>query len=251
MFTRTAMRRALGLLLLALPPYGQAEDYTLYTTTFSRLVAPDGEGAKGLYVEIMQRVEQETGHHFRWVFQPWPRAQLSAQGDPAGLVVNLTRSPEREAKYRWVSPMGWGRYGIFTLRDQPLTADKPIGYLHGSDVLNVLQAAGYGNLTAGLSADSNARKLQARRIGGWAVNIWTGPTTYEEAGYDIAELRVQPIGEAWDQWIAASPQFPQPVALQIAAVLRKLKADGTLKMLEAKYWRPLPGYPTPSEARGH
>ncbi|GAB3246281.1 substrate-binding periplasmic protein [Chitinimonas naiadis] len=228
-----------------------ASDFLLYTASFSRLVVPDGEGAKGLYVEIMQRVEQETGHHFKWVFQPWTRAQLSAQTDANGLIVNLTRNPEREAKFRWVSPMGWGRYGIFSLRSAPaLDEQQPIGYLHGSDVLGVLQAAGYKNLATGLSGESNARKLQAGRITGWAVNIWTGPATYEEAGYNIADLRVLPIGDAWDQWIAASPQFPLATATQIEAALRKLKADGTLKSLEAKYWRPLSGLATPGEARG-
>ncbi len=230
----------------------QAADFTIYTTEFPRLAEQQGGMAGGMYVEVMRKVAQATGHHFTWVFQPWPRAQRSAQDDPKGLIVNLTRNAGREAQYSWVGVIGWGRYGIFSLRQSAGAACAPlvpsaqmIGYLNGSDVLGALQVEGFANLEGAVTSAVNARKLQMARIKGWAVNVWTGPSMYEQAGFSAASLCVQPLGPNWDQWLAASLNFPAEAAAQIGASLRKLRADGSFKSLENQYWRPVPGITPP------
>ena len=121
-----------------------------------------------------------------------------------------------------------------------------IGYLNGSDVLGVLHAEGFSRLEGAVTGSVNARKLQMARITGWAVNVWTGPTVYEQAGFESTALCVQPLGKAWDQWLAASPQFPVDAAAQIQASLRALRANGTVKSLEARYWRPISGISPPA-----
>ncbi len=247
-----AARTLLLLLGFVLANASQAASFTIYTTEFPRLAEQQGEAAVGLYVELMRKVAQATGHQFTWVFQPWPRAQRSAQDDPKGLIANLTRNAGREVLYSWVGVMGWGRYGIFSLRESAGAACTPlvpsaqvIGYLNGSDVLGSLQAEGFSNLEGAVTSAVNARKLQMARLGGWAVNVWTGPSMYEQAGFSAAALCVQALGPSWDQWLAASLHFPAEAAAQIGASLRKLKADGTFKSLEARYWRPVPGIVPP------
>ncbi|OYT93904.1 MAG: hypothetical protein CFE43_00785 [Burkholderiales bacterium PBB3] len=162
----------------------QASDFTIYSTEFPSLAEPSGEGAKGLYADLLAQVERKTGHRFSWRFQPWARAQLSAQADPNGMIVNFTRTPERESRYQWVGVVGWGRYGVFipekskarTLAD---IQDQTIGYLNGSDAQGVLQQAGFKKLEPATAGEFNARKLHLGRIGGWAINLWTGPSIWQ------------------------------------------------------------------------
>lgn len=249
-----AARALLPLLFFAFAGACQASSFTIYTTEFPRLSEQQPGGmASDMYVDLMRKVGEATGHHFTWVIQPWPRAQRSAQDDPKGLIVNLTRSAAREAQYSWVGVVGWGRYGIFYLRDShgpacPAIAPSAqvIGYLNGSDVLAVLQSEGFSKLEGAVTSAANAHKLQMARIAGWAVNVWTAPTVFEQAGFEAAALCVQPLGQAWEQWLAASPHFPADAAAQIRASLRMLKADGTVKSLEARYWRPVAGIAPPS-----
>lgn len=233
----------------------QATEFTIYTSSFARLVEPQGDGAMGLYVDLLAQVERKTGHHFVWKFQPWARAQLSARADPNGLIVNFTRTPERESQYSWVGAVGWGRYGLFVPRklfDRTLTSMKgvKVGHLNGSEVVGVLQDMGFTNLEAATNSESNARKLQLGRIDAWAINMWTGPTVFKNEGFSLDELRVLPLNEPWDQWLAASPQFPPEAAAQIGEALKKLQQDGTAKALEAKYWQALPGLSNPAVAKG-
>ena len=240
---------------LASAPQALAAEFTIYSASFPRLAEPKGDGASGLYVDLMAQVERKTGHRFIWRFQPWARAQLSARADPNGLIANFTRTPEREALYRWVGVVGWGRYAVFVPRKSPaqnLAAMKgmTIGYLNGSEVQGVLQDRGFKKLEAANNSESNARKLHLGRIDGWAINMWTGPTIFVGEGFSLDELRVLPLNDAWDQWLAGSPQFPAEAAAQIGEALGKLKQDGTARALEAKYWQAMPGMPNPAVAKG-
>lgn len=246
------VRMLVALLTIVLAGPCRAATFTIYTTDFPRLAEVHAGTPAGMYVELMRIVGEATGHRFQWSHQPWPRAQRSAQDDPVGLIINLTRTSTRETLYRWVGVVGWGRYGIFYLRDagsgrcgSPGSSDQVIGFLNGSDVLDVLQAEGYSRLEGAVTGVANARKLQMGRTAGWAVNVWTGPTVYEQSGFEASGLCVRPLGRPWDQWLAASPNFPADVAAQIGASLRALKADGTFKRLEERFWRPVPGISPP------
>lgn len=223
-----------------------AKAFTIYTTKFPRLVEPEGTAFSGLYVELMRKVEGLTGYQFKWVIEPWPRAQMSALTDPEGLIANFTRTPEREPKYRWIGVMGRGQQGIFVLKENPANhlddlKNQLVGYLNGSDLRDTLVAKGFKQLDPGNTGESNAKKLHFGRIAGWTINVWQAESVYEQAGFSFDELRVFLLAEPWDQWLAASPQFPPAAATQIETALRQLKANGTVKTLETKYWRPIQG----------
>ena len=233
----------------------QAADFTIYSAEFPSLAESSSTGAKGLYVDVLEQVERKTGHRFTWRFQPWARAQLSAQADPNGLIVNFTRTPEREPRYQWVGVLGWGRYGVFTLRksEARTLADiqgETIGYLNGSDVQGVLQQAGFKKLEPVANGELNAKKLHLGRIGGWAVNLWTGPSIYLQNGFSLDELQVMPLNTTWEQWLAASLQFSPQAAEQINAALASLQREGAVKALEVKYWQSISGMPNPTIAKG-
>lgn len=239
---------------LSVSHFAHAAEFTIYTSSFARLVEPQGEGATGLYVDVLAQVERRTGHHFVWKFQPWARAQLSARSDPNGLIPNFTRTPERESQYSWVGVVGWGRYGLFVPRklfgkSLAMLKGVKVGHLNGSEVVGVLQELGFTNLEAATNSESNARKLHLGRIDAWAINMWTGPTVFKSEGLPLNELRVLPLKEPSDQWLAASPQFPPEAAAQIGEALKRIQQDGTARALEAKYWQPLPGMTSPALAK--
>jgi len=221
----------------------RAESFNVYATDLPPLVAPGERQPQGLYVELVQLLARATGHQFIWVIQPWARAQLSAQNDPKGLIVNLTRNPEREPRYRWIAPIGWGQYAVFVLAAHPATsaielAEQRIGYLNGADAAAILNEAGLRVHEPAATGVSNARKLRAGHIQGWAANVWTGPSTYEQAGFDARELRALPFGKPWHQWLAGSSQLAEGVAVELGAAMRRLKDDGSFRALELRYLPP-------------
>jgi ABC-type amino acid transport substrate-binding protein len=218
-----------------------AQTLNVYATELPPLSYLEGGKPRGYYVDLMNLVEQRSGLHFDWQFQPWARAQVSTQQDPSGLIVNFTRTEEREPKYRWIERVGWGRYAIFTLKERSirearLLKEATIGYLLGADAAGVLASQGFLRTEAANGNDANVRKLKKGRIDGWIANIWTGPAVYQAAGFAPTELHALKIGAPWQQWMAASLQLDPGVGDRLKRVLLDLQADGSIDALERRYW---------------
>lgn len=243
------MRRLLlklALMGLLCPVRADPDVLTIYSTELPPLVRPPAEAVSGLYAELLQEAAKRAGLALRWRILPWPRAQLEVQQDPRGLILPFTRTAQREAHYRWVAPIGWGWYAVLQRREQAVTrldelADKPIGYLLGSDAADVLQAHGLRKPEAANSAGANANKLRLGRIAGWAVSVWTGPSAYAAAGHDPAELSALPLGRPWVQWLAAHPRFDDELAERLSRALAELDRQGRLRELEKLHWQRVQG----------
>lgn len=242
------MRRPLlPLLLAALLLPAQAKDIlTVYTTDLPPLVRPQGERVEGLYAELMHEAARRAGLELRWRFLPWPRAQLEVLQDERGLILPFTRTAQREPAYRWLAPIGWGWYAVLQRRSDSASsldelADKPIGYLLGSDAADVLTAHGLLKPEAANSASANANKLRLGRIKAWAVSVWTGPSAYAAAGHDPSELSALPLGRPWVQWLAAHPQFDERLAERLTRALADLERHGRLRELEKSHWQRVQG----------
>ncbi|MYN21267.1 hypothetical protein GTP81_31525, partial [Rugamonas sp. FT107W] len=76
----------LRLLAADLPPYA---------------VAQDGDNP-GALVELVQEMARRMGTPVALEFYPWQRALALTGVQPRTLAVPLTRTPEREAHYRWL-----------------------------------------------------------------------------------------------------------------------------------------------------
>src|SRR4051812_28423604 len=88
-----AAAQELRMLAAELPPYTYHEP--------PPTVSENGR-AMGIVDEAVREMARRTGHSGTIEYMPWARAQELAMRGPRVGILALTRSPEREARYRWV-----------------------------------------------------------------------------------------------------------------------------------------------------
>src|SRR4051812_1246354 len=64
-------------------------------------ISEDGR-AMGIVDEAVREMARRVGHSGTIEYMPWARAQELAMRGPRVGILALTRSPERDARYRWV-----------------------------------------------------------------------------------------------------------------------------------------------------
>ncbi|MBM3559149.1 MAG: amino acid ABC transporter substrate-binding protein [Alphaproteobacteria bacterium] len=105
-------------------------------------------------------------------FVPWVRATVDAAQPDTGLVLPLTRLPEREASYTWIAPLYDLDLGFVTLSrriDSLAAADgeKLIGVWRGTSHETQLRQAGLINLAAVADDHTLLQLLLTDRISAW------------------------------------------------------------------------------------
>ena len=225
---------------LCLARVGAATEFVIYTSAIPRQIEPDNDGVKGFYADVIQLLAAETKDRFRWEFQPWARTRKSAEDAPDGLVLPVTRTSKREADYQWVARLRSTESAIFFKASRgvkSLDDLRPlrIGYLNGTGSDQLLSGLGFTNIEPAPSNKLNARKLKNDHIDGWEVNRRTGPTFYAAEGFDLSDLGMIPLDHKVEQWICASQMVPKQDVDRLSAAFAKLRDNGTLARLEAKW----------------
>lgn len=152
---------------------------SLYITT-DHSQGPDPQSADGPdYVALVHRLAQHAGIAATVEHFPWKRAYAIAAERADACVFLTTRTPEREALFKWVGPLvesKWilaGRaghdYGIRTLED---ARKYRIGTFLGDARHDYLAARGF-NLDAAPQDSINPQKLKMGRIDLWAAAVTT------------------------------------------------------------------------------
>jgi ABC-type amino acid transport substrate-binding protein len=72
------------------------------------------QGPQGYAYELFQRVAAEAKVDAELQFYPWARALRMLQAGQADAALVITRTPEREAHYRWLFPVGNFRFALVT-----------------------------------------------------------------------------------------------------------------------------------------
>ncbi|RZL90238.1 MAG: transporter substrate-binding domain-containing protein, partial [Variovorax sp.] len=107
------------------------------------------DGPQGYAYELFQQVVRQAGVEAELRIYPWARALRMVEAREAHAALVMTRSPEREAGYRWLFPVGSFRFVVATrAADGPVPGDigalrdRRIGALRGSVGRGMLAAAG-------------------------------------------------------------------------------------------------------------
>lgn len=94
----------------------------------------DERGAlTGYTVELVRNILLEAGLQTEILSAPWQRLIIESEIKPDVLVFNLARTPEREEKYHWLTPLTENAYSVFMHNDKAHSmndlADLPKGSL--------------------------------------------------------------------------------------------------------------------------
>lgn len=220
-----------------------------FTENLPPLNYQDGDEAQGFAVELLRLMAQGAGLRLALQVLPWQRAMQRAEAEPASVLFSLTRTPEREAQFRWVGPIAQRRILLYRLatraelrlaRLEDLGAMK-IGVVRNSATDRQLQAAGLQpgvQLEHGLDDATNLRKLLAGRMEFVALLDWAAAWNLRQLQLPYATL--QPVLEqdtSKSYWYGLHPDTAPATARRLQAALDALRRNGRYDGLRQRYFR--------------
>lgn len=171
---------------------------------------------------------------------PWKRAYTAALERHDTCVFSTTRTPEREALFKWVGPIGEADWVLMGRADRKLklsTLDDArryrIGTYNGDARDLYLRARGF-EVDPAPNDLINPRKLMARRIDLWAASIRSGSAALARMGYAGKIVPVL-VFDHVRVFLACNPAVPDALTARMRTALESMARDGTLERIEHRY----------------
>jgi polar amino acid transport system substrate-binding protein len=199
-------------------------------------------GPQGYAHDLVMAMMQRLGRNGTVSYFPWARAvRLTEQGEAVG-VFPLARTPDREARFRWLIPLSAVRYVFLTAAaDGPVTLDalrqRPVGVLRGSPIVRNLRAQRFTRVVEAKDYSDLLRMLSQRVIHAIYAGGPMLDAAIEQYGYERAQFASHlSLGES-TLYIAASLRLPDPEAALWLKAYAALEEDGTVARLRRRYLR--------------
>lgn len=163
--------------------FGQSA-YTIVSSPLPPFTVEQGAYAPGALGVLVERLAKHMGRTVSIEFYPWARALKIANNDKRVLILPLTRTAEREARFRWVIKLYRHNYVFNALKSNHVNLENteslrasPVAVLRGSPNVEHLRALGFSQLVLESSVE-NMCKLLARGgvdaiYGDEAINLTT------------------------------------------------------------------------------
>jgi polar amino acid transport system substrate-binding protein len=243
--TAPAWAAELRLITAELPPY----TFQIPPATVAEFPGP----GQGLVQEVVEEMARRVGHSGTIEYMPWARAQQIAMTEPNVGILSLTRSPEREDKYRWLVKIVTddlvlvGGQGV-DVSSLDKVKNRPTGVLLRSGAEALLREKGFTRIEPAPEEWLNAKKLKERRIDAWLAPRLMVIYAMQEVRGDPATVNVGEIVRASDIYLAASKNLPDSEAARWEKAFESMKADGSYDRIVQKYRR-LKAVPISDEER--
>ncbi|CAM3633007.1 substrate-binding periplasmic protein [Roseateles saccharophilus] len=237
--------RSVGRLVAALAVSGsalaQASPFRLVLATEEyppyNMSGPNGT-VTGISTDIVRALLDTAGYEYEITVYPWARAIALARTQVNTCVYSMSRTPEREALYKWVGPLVSNDWALFARSgaSRPQTLDEAmmmrIGSYQGDAIVAFLQTRGH-LVDVAPSDDVNPRKLLAGRIDFWATGRLIGQYRLKQQGIE----GVEPVlnFNHTEMYLACQIQLPDAQVLKLNQTLHGLEKSGAIKRIYAGY----------------
>jgi polar amino acid transport system substrate-binding protein len=241
--TSCALYAALCLLIFATLPAplttARAEDTIAFTTedyppyNFVRNGAYKGVG----YDQIML-IMKDTGIQYTVELMPWARAYAMAQTDSATCVFSTAHTPERDALFKWVEPLGLDRSILTAKAGSGVHVENleqarryRIGTQRDDYTEAFLRQNGFKDIDLASSLDLTLKKLESGRIDLLPLS--------EKFFHDLVG-RGHPLAQQFVLTqqtfaLACSPSVPDALIAKMQTSLNKLIANGQQQAIFKHY----------------
>ncbi|MCV2354704.1 transporter substrate-binding domain-containing protein [Paucibacter sp. B2R-40] len=239
---RKSIVTALSLLGLGLMAPAMAQHLSLVTEEYPPYNMSDAKGqVGGISTQIVKALMAEAGLAHDVTIFPWARAISMARAQPNTCVYSMSRTPEREAHYKWIGPLVYNDWALFALTD---TVPEPrptrleelmearIGSYQGDAIVSYLQARGH-RVDVASSDDVNPKKLQMGRIDYWATGRLIGQYRLQQQG--IQGIAPMLNFNRSDMYLACNAQMPDALVKRLNASLISLDKQGVIKKIYAGF----------------
>ena len=175
---------------------------------------------------------------------PWSRAYELIQRRPNVVLLQMSRSAERNPLFNWVGPVGESAFGLYARADSKISLSsledaKKVGSIgvYLNDVrFQILTQAGFTNLVISDNKINNVKQLMRGRIDLYAADSSSYGTDAIEAGSKPADLKLVFPMHRMLSYIAMSKGMPPKVVDSWTAALNSIRKDGSMEQLLAKYF---------------
>ncbi|MTV40141.1 substrate-binding periplasmic protein [Duganella radicis] len=238
------LRRFILGLLCALPALSQAAEpapVKLVVGDMAPYSVAGNTDSPGSLVEIAQALARRVGTPMEVQFYPWTRALAMVAVAPRTLTLPLTRTAERENKYRWLAKLYRQKFifvglqGNGKLSDPSLLLHARLTTLRGTPHKRLLLEAGYTDVDECATVRECIRMVKK----GIADASYGAEDTHRSAasmdGNKAGEFSYSPVYRQDDVWLAGSLDFTEEDSRKWRAALETLRSDGTITRILHKY----------------
>lgn len=192
----------------------------------------------GISTQIVKALLDSQGIEFEVAIYPWARAIAMARKQVNTCVYSMSRTPEREALYKWIGPLVYNDWALFGRSDasRPTQMEQAlqmrIGSYQGDAIVSYLQTRGY--MVDVASADElNPRKLLAGRIDYWATGRLIGQYRLQQQGIS----GIEPVlnFNRTEMYLACNVKLPDAQVKALNAALIGLERRGVIKKIYANF----------------
>ncbi|XYJ11079.1 substrate-binding periplasmic protein [Telluria sp. B2] len=218
-------------------------DAALYITT--ETAAPssmlDGRGrVVGIATDKVRAALDRARLAYTIELLPWKRAYAAARGRPDACVYSTTRTPEREALFKWVGPLDTAHWVLmaradrqFALRNLEDARPYRIGTYNGDARDHYLRSRGF-KVDAAPHDLINPRKLLLGRIDLWAAALRPGSPVLAQNGWAGKIVPVLAFNQR-DVFLACNRGVSDAIVSRLNDAFAALERDGSLRRIERAY----------------
>jgi polar amino acid transport system substrate-binding protein len=214
----------------------------LYLTT--EAAAPhsmlEGKRVVGIGADTVREIMVRARIDHTIELLPWKRAYTAALERPDTCVFSTTRTPEREALFKWIGPIGEADWVLMGRADRRLHLDTlddarryRIGTYNGDARDHYLRSRGF-DVDPAPNDLINPRKLMANRIDLWAASIRRGSDTVARMGYAGKIVPVLVFNNI-RVYLACNRGVPEALTARMETALAAMERDGALQRIVHRY----------------
>ncbi|MFC5480334.1 substrate-binding periplasmic protein [Massilia suwonensis] len=216
---------------------------SLYITT--EAAAPssmlDGEGkVVGISTDKVRAAFERAGLAHTIELLPWKRAYAAAAARGDACVYSTSRTPEREAHFKWVGPIDSAEWVLmapanrrFALRTLEDARPYRIGTYNGDARDQFLRSRGF-RVDSAPNDLTNPRKLLLGRIDLWAAALRVGSPVLEQNGW-AGQIVPVLVFNRIDVYLACNRAVPDELIARLNGAFDGLERDGTMRKIERAY----------------
>ncbi|WP_158228838.1 substrate-binding periplasmic protein [Chitinimonas sp. BJB300] len=223
---------------LAVAPAFAADTLTFTTEESPPFNMTVSGKVSGVATEAVEEMAKRAGVTIKISMLPWERAYDMAQKEANTCVYSTTRTPPREALFKWVGPLVANKWVLYAKADAKPVAKiedvkaAKIGGYRGDAIANFLKDGGY-KVEETTNDAQNPEKLVAGRIDYWATSEAVGGTLVKEK--KITGIKVILTFKEAQMYLACGKGVADATIKQLNDALSAMTKDGTLEKMTKKY----------------
>lgn len=200
----------------------------------------DDNQISGLSTEIVEALFKRAGVEYNISLLTWKRAYARTRNTANTALYSTTRTPEREALFKWVGPLVKNHWAFFARHDSALSVASlndakqySAGGYNGDAVARYLWTQGFEKLQLADSERDNLQLLASGKIKLWATGEYLGPYLARQE-HVVAPKLLWTFREA-QMSLAFNKSAPDELIKKLNDTLEEMRKDGVIDAISAKY----------------